>query len=114
MARPKGSKNKKSILTVADVEAQATAKLIEKQTLEEDMQGILNALDEQKKLLKSKKKELRGIDKALASLEEKKAEAEAREAAIKKKQEIEQAIEAVISSGHSADEILTALDVLNQ
>ena len=72
MPRPKGSKNKKSIQTVAQVNEQIAAQLQIKTDLEARQAKILAAIDEQKNLLKELKRDLRTVEKALLSLEEKK------------------------------------------
>ena len=109
MPRPKGSKNKRSIKTAAQVEAQIAAKKELKAALESDQAAILAEIDKQKQLLKAKKKELRAAEKDLLALEEKKAEAEAIEAAAAQKMEIEKVVSKLVSSGKSADEILELL-----
>ena len=109
MPRPKGSKNKKSILTVAQVEAQIAAKQEMKKTLEADEAGIAAELEKQKQLLRAKKKELRAVEKELLVLEEKKAEAAAIASAAAQKVEIEKVVSKLVSSGKSADEILEML-----
>lgn len=109
MPRPKGSKNKKSIQTVAQVEAQIAAKKETKAALEADQAGLTAELEKQKQLLKAKKKELRAVEKELLALEEKKAQAEAIEAAAAQKVEIEKVVSKLVSSGRSADEILEML-----
>ena len=109
MPRPKGSKNKKSMKTVAQVEAQIAAKAEEKAALEADQAALNAELEKQKLLLRAKKKELRTVEKELLALEEKKVEAEAIEAAAAQKQEIEKVVSKLVSSGKSADEILEML-----
>lgn len=109
MPRPKGSKNKKKNMTIADVETQITAQEEVKKALENEQAGIMAAIEKQKELLKAKKKELRAAEKALLVLQEKKAQAEAIEAASAKKAEIEAAVTKLVSSGKSADEILEML-----
>lgn len=109
MPRPKGSKNKKSIQTVEQVESQIAAKKETKAALEADQAGIAAEIEKQKKLLSAKKKELRAVEKELLILEEKKAEAEAIAAAAAQKVEIEKVVSKLVSSGKSADEILEML-----
>ena len=109
MPRPKGSKNKKSIQTVAQVNEQISAQQQIKSGLEARQAKILAAIDEQKNLLKELKRDLRTVEKALLSLEEKKAEAMLIEDAAAKKEEIEKAVTKLVSSGKSADEILNML-----
>ncbi len=109
MPRPKGSKNKKSIQTVAQVEAKIAAQAEAKAALEKEQADILAAIEQQKQLLKAKKKAIRAADKALAELEARKAEAAAIETAAAKKVEIEQVVTKLVSSGKSAEEILDLL-----
>ncbi len=109
MPRPKGSKNKKTVQTVAQVEAKIAAQQEVKSSLEAEQTAILASIEESKKQLKAKKKELRAAEKALAALEEKKAQAQLVEAAAAKKDEIEQVVTKLVSSGKSADEILELL-----
>ena len=106
MPRPKGSKNKKSIQTVAQVETQIAAQQELKKALENDQAEIVAAIEKQKQLLKAKKKELRAAEKELLALEEKKVEAAAVETAAAQKVEIEKVVTKLVSSGKSADEIL--------
>ena len=109
MPRPKGSKNKKSVKTVAQVEAMIAAKQEAKAALEADQAGLLAEIEKQRQLLKAKKKELRAVEKELLVLEEKKVEAETIEAAAAQKVEIEKVVSKLVSSGKSADEILEML-----
>ncbi len=109
MPRPKGSKNKKTVQTIPQVETQIAAKQQVKAALEADQAGIVAEIEKQKQLLRAKKKELRAVEKDLASLAEKKAEAEAVAAAQAQKAEIEKAVSKLVSSGKSADEILEML-----
>ena len=109
MPRPKGSKNKKTIQTVAQVEEQIGAQQKAKAALEARQAEILAVIEEQKKALKDVKKQMRTVDKALLTLEEKKAEAVAIQTAAEKKVEIEKVVTKLISSGRDADEILEML-----
>ena len=93
MPRPKGSKNKKTVASVAEAEQAA----------------IMAELEKQKQLLKAKKKELRAAEKAILALEQKKAEAAAIETAVAQKAEIEKVVSKLVSSGKSADDILEML-----
>ena len=109
MPRPKGSKNKKSIKTVAQMDAQIAVQAEKKAALEAEMDGIGAVIEKQKQLLRAKKKELHAVEKAIVSLTEKKAAAEAAEVAAAKKVEIEQVVAELVGSGKSADEILQML-----
>ena len=68
MPRPKGSKNKKSIASVAKVEEKLAAQEALKKTLEAEQADILAAIEKQKQLLKAKKKELRAVEKSILTL----------------------------------------------
>ena len=109
MPRPKGSKNKKSVLSVAKVEEKLAAEQAKKQALETEQAAIVAEIEKQKQLLKGKKKELRAAEKAILALEEKKAEAAAVEAAVAQKAEIEKVVTKLVSSGRSAEDILDLL-----
>lgn len=109
MPRPKGSKNKKSIQTVSQVEEKIAAQLEAKKALETEQAEILAAIEGQKQLLKANKKAIRAADKALVELEAKKAEAAAIADAAAQKVEIEKVVTKLVSSGRSADEILEML-----
>ncbi len=110
MPRPKGSKNKKTIQTVSQVETQIASKLEAKAALEAEQAAIVAEIDKQKQLLRAKKKELRAAEKSILALEEKKAQAEAIAAAQSQKAEIEKAVSKLVSSGKSAEEILEMLN----
>lgn len=109
MPRPKGSKNRKTVQSVAKVEEKIAAQAELKKTLEAEQAEILAAIEKQKQLLKAKKKELRAAEKALLDLEAKKVEAAAIENAAAQKVEIEKVVSKLVSSGKSADEILEML-----
>ena len=109
MPRPKGSKNKKTVASVAKVEEKLAAQQAKKQALEAEQAAIMAEIEKQKQLLKAKKKELRAAEKAILSLEEKKAEAAAIETAVAQKAEIEKVVTKLVSSGKSADDILEML-----
>ena len=108
MPRPKGSKNKKSIQTVSQVEEKIAAQLEAKKALETEQAEILAAIEGQKQLLKANKA-IRAADKALVELGAKKTEAAAIADAAAQKVEIEKVVTKLVSSGRSADEILEML-----
>lgn len=109
MARPKGSKNKKSALTTAQIDAQIAQQQELKAKLEAEQADILAEMGRQKQLMKDNKKALRAAEEAIAAMEEKKQQASAIEAAAAQKEEIERLVTSLISSGKSADEILDFL-----
>ena len=109
MPRPKGSKNKKTLQSVSQVDAKLAAQQELKKALEAEQADILAAIEKQKQLLKAKKKELRAADKAIAALEAKKQQAAEIANAAAQKVEIEKVVTKLVSSGRSAEEILELL-----
>jgi predicted nucleic acid-binding protein len=109
VSRPKGSKNKKTLLSEAQLDEKIAAQLAAKKKLEAEEQKILKAIEDYKVQLKGKKKELKAADKALAALQEKKSQVDAIAAAVAQKAEIEKVVSSLISSGKTADEILDVL-----
>jgi nucleotide-binding universal stress UspA family protein len=109
MSRPKGSKNKKTLLSEAQLDDKIAAQRASKRKLEAEQQKILNNMEDLKVQLKAKKKELRAAEKTLATLEEKKTQVDAIAAAVAQKAEIEKVVSSLISSGKAADEILDLL-----
>ena len=81
MARPKGSKNRKTILSSAEAEKQVTAQKKVLADLKGELDSMNATIKDQQLLAKDKKKEIRKAEKVLASLIAKKEESEAIEAA---------------------------------
>ena len=109
MARPKGSKNKKSITPVAEVEKQIAAKEKDAADLHSKLDRINAEIKDKQKAAKATKAEIRKVEKALAALKVKKEESEAIEAATAKKAEIEKVVTELISSGKSPEDILSQI-----
>lgn len=109
MSRPKGSKNKKTLLSEAQLDDRIAEQRVLKAKLEKEEQKLLKQMEEIKALLKAKKKELRAADRALNQMLEKKAQADAVAEAVAQKKEIEKVVSSLVSSGRSADEILDLL-----
>lgn len=109
MPRPKGSKNKKSIISSADVEKQIAEKKKVIAALNSERDAIIAEIKDKQKAVKAKKTEIRKAEKALAALMVKKEESEAIEAANAQKAEIEKVVTQLINSGKSADDILANL-----
>ena len=109
MPRPKGSKNKKPVRSIAQIETAIVSQQGMKKALEAEQADILAAIEKQKQLLKAKKKALRTVEKNLLALEEKMAQAVAVETAAAQKAEIEQVVDQLVSSGKTAGEILAML-----
>ncbi|MBR2716523.1 MAG: hypothetical protein IKD79_02150 [Oscillospiraceae bacterium] len=111
VSRPKGSKNKKTLLSEAQLDDKIAAQEVIQKRLAEEEKKLLAAMEDLKIRLKAKKKELRMAEKTLAVLKEKKSQADAVAAAAAQKKEIEKVVSSLVSSGRSADEIL---DMLNK
>ena len=109
MSRPKGSKNKKTLLSEAQLNDKIAAAEAAKKKLADEERKLLSAMDDLKTQLKAKKKELRGAERALAVLQEKKAQADAVAVVAAQQKEIEKVVSSLVSSGKSADEILEML-----
>lgn len=113
MSRPKGSKNKKTLLSEAQLGNQIVAQEALKRKLESEEQKLEEQMENLKAQIKSKKKELRAAEKKLNSMVERKTKADADAAAAAanaaQKQEVEKVISRLVSSGKSADEILELL-----
>lgn len=109
MSRPKGSKNKKTLLSEAQLDDRIAEQRVVRANLEEEERRLLSEMEELKALLKSKKKELRAADRALIQMLDKKAQADAAAEAVAQKKEIEKVVSSLVSSGKSADEILDLL-----
>ena len=109
MARPKGSKNRKPVISSVKIEDQITAQKQAVAALNSDLDAINAGIKEQQLLAKDKKKEIRKAEKVLASLVAKKEQSDAIEAAAAQKAEIEKVVTQLLSSGKSAEEILSQL-----
>ena len=109
MPRPKGSKNRKSVISSAKYAEQIAAQQKVLSALNGDLDSIKATIKEQQQLAKSKKKEIRKAEKVLANLMVKKEESEAIEAAAAQKTEIERVVTKLINSGKSAEDILSQL-----
>lgn len=113
MSRPKGSKNKKTLLSEAQLGGQITAQRALKVKLEGEEQKLEAQMEELKAQIKSKKKELRAAERKLNALIERKSQADASAAAqaanAAQKQEVEKVVSKLVNSGKSAEEILELL-----
>lgn len=113
MSRPKGSKNKKTLLSEAQLGSQITAQRALKNKLTSEEQKLETQMENLKAQLKSKKKELRAAERKLNALIERKSQADAAAAAqaanAAQKQEVEKVLSKLVNSGKSADEILELL-----
>ena len=104
MSRPRGSKNKATLLKYADIDAQIAAEALETRVAE-----IEAMLADGKAQLKAAKKELAAKNRLLASMQEKKAIADAAAIAAAKEAEIQNAVQRLLESGQSLDDILSRL-----
>lgn len=109
MPRPKGSKNKRTIASSAKVAEQIAAQERVVAALNSELDVINAGIKERQVQAKDKKKEIRKAEKFLAALKVKKEESEAIEAADAQKAEIEKVVTKLISSGKSAEDILSHL-----
>ena len=109
MPRTKGSKNKKSIKDTSTIAEQVAAKQASIAALNGELEEINATIENQKKLAKEKKREIRKAETVLKHLLEKQEEANAIAAASAAKAEIEEVVTQLISSGKSKDEILSLL-----
>ena len=109
MSRPKGSKNKKTLLSEAQLDDKIAAAEVTKRKLEEEERKLMASMEDVKSRLKAKKKELRTTERTLAALREKKKQVDAVAAEAAQKKEIEAVVKSLVSSGRSADEILDML-----
>ncbi len=109
MSRPKGSKNKKTLLNEARLGERIAEQKALKKKLDAEEKKLMASMEELKEQLKTKRKELRAAEKLIASLENQKEQADAIAVAVAQKKEIEKVVSSLVSSGHSADEILGML-----
>ena len=109
MSRPKGSKNKKTLLMEAQIGERIIAQKAAKKELEAERKKIDEESESLRQRLKANKKALRAVERTLTALQEKQAETEAIAAAAAQKMEIEKVVSTLISSGKPADEILEML-----
>ena len=109
MSRPKGSKNKKTLLNEAQLGDKIAAAEAAKKKLEAEEKKLLAAMEDLKAQLKTKKKDLRAAERTLSVLQEKREQADAIAVAAAQKKEIEKVVSTLVSSGKSANEILELL-----
>ena len=109
MSRPKGSKNKKTLLSEAQLDDKIAAAEAAKRRLAAEERKLTAAMEDVKTQLKAKKKELRAAERTLTALREKKKQVDAVAAEAAQKKEIEAVVKTLVSSGRSADEILDML-----
>lgn len=112
MPRPKGSKNKVKrgkLSCAADYVSAIEEKNAEKGQLNGEIEALAAEIDGLKGQLKEKKAALKAVEKTIAKLEAQKADEEARAAQQARKEEIDSALQKLMSDGMSVDEILDKL-----
>ncbi len=109
MSRPKGSKNKKTLIAEAQLGDRIAEQKAAKKKLDAEARKLETQLEDVKAQLKEKKKELRTVERLIISLQARKDQADAAAVAAAQKQEIEKVVSSLISSGKDADEILGLL-----
>ena len=109
MSRPKGSKNKKTLISEAQLGDRIAEQKAAKKKLEAEERKLVKSLEDIKAQLKAKRKELRSVERTIVKLETRKEQADAVAVAAAQKQEIEKVVSALISSGKDAGEILDML-----
>ena len=110
MSRPKGSKNKKTLLSEALLDDKIAEQKVVIRKLDQELNKLLTAQENLREQLKTKKKELRTATRTLTVLEEKKEQADAVAVAAVQKKEIEKVVSTLVGSGKSAEEILAYLN----
>lgn len=109
MSRPKGSKNKKTLLSEAQLGNRIAAQQVLKKKLDGEVRKLDAQMEELKIQLKAKRKELRTAEKTLNALIEKKEQVDADAANAAQKKEIEKVVSSLVNSGKTTDEILDLL-----
>ena len=109
MPRPKGSKNRKTLVKNGSIEEQIAQKTAERAALEAEQTGVQAILAENTAKLKAVRKSIKALDRQIAALHAKKSEIEAAAAVSARQQEIQDAIQALVAEGKSLDDILDML-----
>ena len=109
MPRPKGSKNKKKLVSV-DYDTQLAQKVEERAAMEAEAQSVHAEMDKLKARAKEIKKSETKIAREIAKLTELKAAADAEKEKAEKSKQLDAKIAALMGDGKSIDEILSALN----
>ena len=109
VSRPKGSKNKKTLIAEAQLGDRIAEQKAARKKLETEERKLVASLEDVKSQLKVKRKELRSVERLIVSLENRKEQADAEAVAAAQKQEIEKVVSTLMSSGKGAEEILGLL-----
>ena len=111
MPRPKGSKNKVTMIAAAPVDYAALIdeKQSAKDALNAEITSIAANIDSLKADLKSKKAEIKKLDKELTHLAEKKDEADKKAAIEANKKKAEELVANALANGMTAEKIAELL-----
>lgn len=111
MPRPKGSKNKVTMIAAAPVDYAALIdeKQSAKDALNAEITSIAANIDSLKADLKSKKAEIKKLDKELTHLAEKKDEADKKAAVEANKKKAEELVANALANGMTAEKIAELL-----
>lgn len=109
VSRPKGSKNKKTLIAEAQLGDRIAEQKAARKKLQAEERKLVASMEDIKTQLKVKRKELRSVERLIASLETRKEQADAAAIAAAQKQEIEKVVSSLMSSGRDAGEILDLL-----
>lgn len=109
MSRPKGSKNRKTLVKNVNIEEQLSQKTAERSALEAEQAEIQAILAENNVRWKAVRKSIRALDRQIAALQAKQAEIEAAAVVSAKQKEIQETIQALVAEGKSLDDILNML-----
>lgn len=90
------------------IEEKLASRQKDKETILAEQIAIEANIEEQKKLLKAKKKEARATDRDIAALQAKKEKEDAARAAKEQKAALEKVVEGLLQKGKTADDILAA------
>lgn len=103
-------RGKRKIVIEETVEAAISQKQTEREAVLTEITSAQAAITEAKAVLKTKRAELKKIDHALVRLEEQKAAEEIARAEAEKKAKVTEAVERLMDSGFSMDDILKLLN----
>ena len=109
LSRPKGSKNKKTLIAEAQLGDRIAEQKAARKKLAAEERKLVASLEDVKEQLKVKRKELRTVERLIVSLENRKEQADAAAVAAAQKQEIEKVVSSLMNSGKDPNEILGML-----
>lgn len=109
MPRPKGSRNKKTVIMPTDFELQIAQKQAELDALNDEQKNVSAAVAEGNARLKEIKKSVLKLQKEIARIEMEKAEVETAAAIAAKKEELQATIDKLVADGTPIDAIIEKL-----